>query len=419
MPHPHLVFLSLLLAAGAGAQTIVPPFAGSYTFADLGPPPGVPVTLGGLTIRAAEPGALYVAGAANTPAGAIYRVPLARGAGQHITGFGGPAVRVADAPFVDGGVQFGPGGVLFFTTFPNNEVGQIRPGSQRPDRVIPLTPLGVPPSVGGLTFVPAGYGGSGELKVASYQASRFFNLRLQPDGQGTFAVAGIRAGTSTDGGPEGFFYVPPDSPRFVNFSSMIVSDYRSNEIQVFGLDANGDPLRDTRQRFMTGLTGCEGAAIDPLTGDFLFATYAGGDRVLAVRGFGLPCGAVVRYGQGLAGSGGFTPSLDTVGCFARNERVEVRTEEGLGGAPGVLLTGLAALSLPVFGGTLLVAPSFTVGHALGGRQGQAGAGTHAIPIVLPPDTSLLNTDFFFQSVYVDAGAPQGLAFTGGIKLNVR
>lgn len=41
---------------------------------------------------------------------------------------------------------------------------------------------------------------------------------------------------------------------------------------------------------MTGLSGAEGAAIDPLTGDFLFSTFGGGDRVIVVRGFAAPVG---------------------------------------------------------------------------------------------------------------------------------
>jgi hypothetical protein len=44
----------------------------------------------------------------------------------------------------------------------------------------------------------------------------------------------------------------------------------------------------TRQTFISGLTGAEGATIDPLTGDFLFSTFGGGDRVFVVRGFSQP-----------------------------------------------------------------------------------------------------------------------------------
>ena len=38
------------------------------------------------------------------------------------------------------------------------------------------------------------------------------------------------------------------------------------------------------ENFITGLSGAEGAFIDPLTGDFLFSTF-GGNRVILVTGF--------------------------------------------------------------------------------------------------------------------------------------
>ena len=41
----------------------------------------------------------------------------------------------------------------------------------------------------------------------------------------------------------------------------------------------------TRRDFITVLEGAEGAAIDPLTGDFLFSTFGGGHRIIVVRGF--------------------------------------------------------------------------------------------------------------------------------------
>ena len=39
---------------------------------------------------------------------------------------------------------------------------------------------------------------------------------------------------------------------------------------------------------MSGLEGAEGAVIDPITGDFLFSTFGGGDRVVVVSGFAKP-----------------------------------------------------------------------------------------------------------------------------------
>lgn len=40
--------------------------------------------------------------------------------------------------------------------------------------------------------------------------------------------------------------------------------------------------------FLSNLTGAEGAAIDPVTGDFMFSTFGGGSRVVVVSGFAAP-----------------------------------------------------------------------------------------------------------------------------------
>lgn len=411
--------LALLLscAAAAAGQAIQPPFDQSYSFVSLGPVGNVPANLGGCTFKIGDPDALYICGSANNAGGVLFRVGLTRDAQRNITGFSGPAVQIATAPFNDGGLEFGPGGVLFYTRYSANELGMIKPGSTAPDKVVQLTPLGMPSSVGSLRFVPAGFPNVGKLKLASYNAGRFATADLQPDANGTFDVVNLTLGTTPGGGPEGIFYVPPDSPQFVNFTSMIVCEYGRATITAYTIDANGDPVVGSGRPFMTGLNGCEGAAIDPISGNFVFSTYGGGNQVIVVRGFSLPCGAVNPYGQGLAGSGGQVPLLDTVGCFARRQTVQFTTSNGFGGAPGVFLAGLQQTSLPIFGGTLLVQPFAVVSHVLQGSG--AGAGTFSLPLPIPDNTHLLNTDFFFQSAYFDTGAPQSFSFTRGINLRVR
>jgi hypothetical protein len=89
------------------------------------------------------------------------------------------------------------------------------------------------------------------------------------------------------GGPEGFVYVPLGSPGFT-VPMMLVSEYQGDVVSAFEIDANGDPKPATRAVFVEALDGAEGAAIDPLTGDFLFSTFGGGNQVWAVRGFATP-----------------------------------------------------------------------------------------------------------------------------------
>jgi hypothetical protein len=45
------------------------------------------------------------------------------------------------------------------------------------------------------------------------------------------------------------------------------------------------PVVGSRRVFISGLTGAEGAAIDPVSGAFIFATFGGNNDVVVVRGF--------------------------------------------------------------------------------------------------------------------------------------
>jgi hypothetical protein len=289
-PARRLALLAALVAlpGHASSQVIDPFYAGSYTFADLGSIPGVPPLSGGLNFALTTTGidfnTLILGGNANDAPGALYAVPLIRDAGNHIVGFGGPATFYADAAFNDGGVTYGPGGVLFLSRWPENEVGQTKPGSTITDKIVPMAPLGVTESTGGLTFVPLGHPGAGQLKYVSWPTGLFYTLTIAPDGAGTYDITGATFETTIGGGPEGFAYVPLGSPLF-GTPSMIVSEFTDNMVSTYELDASGNPVPATRRTFMTGLEGAEGALIDPVTGDFLFSTFGGGDRVIVVQGF--------------------------------------------------------------------------------------------------------------------------------------
>ena len=54
------------------------------------------------------------------------------------------------------------------------------------------------------------------------------------------------------------------------------------------VDAEGNPLVGSRRTFLSGLTGAEGAVIDPVTGDFLFSTFGGSSQVVVISGFIAP-----------------------------------------------------------------------------------------------------------------------------------
>jgi hypothetical protein len=284
-----LVGAACLLPAALGAQTVAAPFAGSYTLTSLGTPTGVPAQLGGVTFL--NDNTLLIGGSANTAAGSIYSIGVVREAGTNrITGFSGPATLFASAPNIDGGLSFGPGGVLFATGYPNNTLLQLLPGSVAPDRVTALSTLpgtDVTSSVGGLAFVPAGYPGAGSMKIFSYNTGDLYTALLTPAGGGLYDVA-VTFEVRLAGGPEGLVYVPPGSPAIGAGFFALVSEYSSGQVGLYQVDADGIPVVATRQTFVSGLTGAEGAVIDPLTGDFLFSTFGGGNQLVRVSGFAVP-----------------------------------------------------------------------------------------------------------------------------------
>lgn len=70
-----------------------------------------------------------------------------------------------------------------------------------------------------------------------------------------------------------------------NFVDKAFCEYSAGLVGVYDIDGNGDPILGTRRDFLTGLTGAEGAVIDPVTGGFLFSTFGGGNRIIVVTGF--------------------------------------------------------------------------------------------------------------------------------------
>jgi hypothetical protein len=268
--------------------TLAPPYDSRYTCFDLGPVPGVTTTrYGGVTLTADRCSTSLIIGVdANAFNAKLHAVEVTRDVGGHVNGFSGTAVPLIDAPYHDGGVAYGPGGVLFITRFPVNQIQQTRPGSTSVDKVTSLAPLLVPSSAAALNFVPTRLPGAGMLKLVTFGGGEFFTLLLSPDGQGTYDIVGAKLERRLTGGPEGFVYVAGGSP-LIPVNSMLVSEWTARRISIYETDGAGNPKVDTVANFITGLNGAEGAYRDPTTGDFFFSTWghAMGDRVIVVRGF--------------------------------------------------------------------------------------------------------------------------------------
>lgn len=289
-PTAFALTLGILQATCMHAQTLTPDFINAgYAITDLGGITDLPTPYGGLTIRPGSPDTLYIGGTANQPGGAVYKVPLVRDAGtQQITGFAGPAVLFAAAPNIDGGLSFAPNGTMLYTRYSMNEFGQLLTNNTALS--IPLTPLGISSSVGSHVLVPAGSPGAGDLIMASYNASIMYKVPFTIGVDGDYQPAAPTASVSVNtlaSGPEGIAYVPNGSAGFPN-PSMVVSAYSMGKIVAFEVDADGLPIPTSARDMITGLSGAEGAFIDPLTGDFLFSTFGGSNRVIRVSGFEAP-----------------------------------------------------------------------------------------------------------------------------------
>ena len=288
--------LAVLGASPASGQVVVAPEFSSagYSLADLGTPAGVPSNVGGLTLKAGTTDRLLIGGDANDPLGALYEIGVTRDAGGHINGFSGGATVFADADNNDGGVAYGPGGVLFLSRYNLNEIGQIKPGSDETDKVISLAPA-VAASPGTLTFVPPGQPGAGSLKLAGFDTGQWYDADVVPDGTGTYNLVNVTPvpnSTLAAGGPEGIVYVNPGSRQF-SAPSVLISEWGSGTVGAYSVDANGDPVVASRRDFINGLVGAEGAFLDPFTGDVLFSAW-GDDRVIVVRGFARAVTLAVR-----------------------------------------------------------------------------------------------------------------------------
>jgi len=412
---PLLALFSPLLSA----QTLGADFATDYSFVDLGTPPGVPAPLGGVTFKAGDTNVLLIGGSANNSGGAIYEVPITRDALGHISGYVGASTIFSTAANIDGGLEYGPGGVLFFTTYSNNMLGQILPGSVVPDLFIDLTALGICSSVGTLRTVPAGFAGAGQLKVASYNCGDFYDIDIAPGAMGTYDITNVTPTILLPGGPEGIVYISDANPAFAA-DSVLVSEYSANSVGAYEIDANGDPIDTTRRDFISGLTGAEGAELDPVSGDFIFSTFGGGNTVIIVSGFA-PTGT--NYCPLTPNSNGDGASITFSGSTSVTANdLELEASGASVSEPGLFYYGTTQTQVPfgegnrcVGGSTVNLWPP-TVSDGLGGNSRGIDVTSMAISASVSPIVvgGTQNFQYWFRD---PAGAgPNGFNLSNGLSL---
>ena len=268
----------------ARAQSVDPAYSGSYSLTVLGSVSGVPTNYGGLTFSQSDSNVIFLGGNANSSSGLFYAVPVLRGAGNHVTGFGSPAA-LGFGTRNDGGIAYAPNGAILYAEYPTANVGEVVAGGNTDHSTVSLAGLGVSGSPGALNFVPPGLNGAGQLKVASYNGGGgFYDITYAPDGSGGYNLTAANLIVNLPGGPEGIAYVPAGSLLFPS-QSLLIAEYNTGQISSYTTDSNGNPVLASRHAFVTGLTGAEGSTIDPVTGDLLFSTFGGGNQVIEVRGF--------------------------------------------------------------------------------------------------------------------------------------
>jgi hypothetical protein len=265
-----------------------------YDVFDLGPVPGVPDPLGGCVIKHDDPDTLLIAGASENPSGAIYAIGVTRGPCGHIIGFNGTAQLVATTPYVDANLIYTSADLLFYTQWPVQKLSQLLPGSTVPDRDTDLLAYGIEPSdsgPGGVGFVPTG-NSAGEMRIITWPGGRWYEVGLTPDNN-LYQVASLTLKTQLPNNPGGFAYVPAGSPGFpsarVIVAEWVAGDPILDRVATYAIDAEGDPIPNSRDEFLTKITRPWGAYFEEVTGDYLFLQWdpsdSQPDHVYLVQGF--------------------------------------------------------------------------------------------------------------------------------------
>jgi hypothetical protein len=288
--------LLLVLAASASAQTW--PVGLTSTLQFTTPVVG-PASLGGLTFNASGSQLLLAGGAAGSGAVAYAYTPVRDPGTSRITGLSAPSA-FASTPSVDGGLDL-HAGILFWATYPTHQVGQFNTVTATST----MTPLPTAWSTtGGLTVVPAGYPNAGTLLVSSYSTGDIYAIPLIPAGNGFFnlGVAVLWANMPASGS-EGMDFVASGPLA----GSLLVANYAFGQIDVVSVDAFtglpvGGPSAPVVSPLITNLSGAEGVAIDPVSGDLFVSSYSS-STLFRVDGLGTLTALAADYSSASVGFG--------------------------------------------------------------------------------------------------------------------
>ncbi len=129
--------------------------------------------------------------------------------------------------------------------------------------------------------------------------------------------------------------------------------------------------------------------------------------------FTAPCGPLLTYGTGCAGSGGFIPDLAMSGCATANGSLDLSIGQGRGGALAWLFVGATQTSLSMGAGcTLNVWPALGPYGPLPLSGSGPGHGSFSAPVALPPASPLGAVTV--QAFVLDPGAALGFSNSNGV-----
>ena len=179
---------------------------------------------------------------------------------------------MASAPDIDGGLVADSGGDLFYPTYPDNTLGEIKAGSTSPNKLVGLSSLGAIASTGGLGLVPSGFPNAGHLKITSYDASKMYDLSLSSDGSGTYNLsqASYSAYFGANNSHDSAVFIPAGNPTF-GADTALICNYSVGKVVAYQTDGNSDPIISSGADFLVNLPQAAGIVVDPVTHDVLIA----------------------------------------------------------------------------------------------------------------------------------------------------
>ncbi|MBK8101026.1 MAG: hypothetical protein IPK26_28415 [Planctomycetes bacterium] len=209
---------------------------------------------------------------------------------------------------------------------------------------------------------------------------------------------------------------------------LYVAEYQSGRVYRFRFDATGAPVAngfaavpnaiavafspDRNEMFVArhSIGGCQRLLYQPATDSWLATTLqpspSAGGIATSVHWFSI-------YGQGCAGAGALTPTLQGLGVPQPGNTINLRVQRGQPGALGTIVLAMAPGNTPILGCTWLQS------QVLGNTDLFALDGTGAFTLPIPMPLTLLPLDVWFQAFLLDAGAPNGLfSATAGLRASV-